>query len=282
MGPANSTRPGYPGSSWAAALRFAVVPLPALVLLPVAIVGRGLLRLVGARTAAERFSARVQRVWARATLTCFGVRKRSSGAPRGAALVAANHLSWLDVLVLGAELDCRFVAKAEIAGWPVFGPLARTVGTLFVDRRRRRDASRVAAEMGRLLEAGVSVVQFPEGEVTVGRRVERFQPALFEPAAQRGLPCHPVALTYRTPRSSFATTHTVGWWGGVGLWGHAYRLLRVGPVEAECRWSPTPLASNDRKRLAALAEEAVRSEFLPLGLGPLPPGDLRGPVETGC
>ncbi|MEO0650085.1 MAG: lysophospholipid acyltransferase family protein [Planctomycetota bacterium] len=272
------SEPGYPRPLWASCLRYAVAPLPALGLLPLAILGRALLRMAGLRETAERYSARIQRLWARSTLACFGVRRRSNGAPRGAALVAANHLSWLDILVLGAELDCRFVAKSEIRGWPVFGPLARTVGTLFVDRRRRRDAARVASEMGELLDAGVSVVQFAEGEVTRGRQVERFQPALFEPAAQRSLPCRPVALTYRTPRSAYAATHTIGWWGGVGLWSHALGVLRAGPVEADVRWAPESVEGPDRKRLAALAEAAVRSEFLPLDLGPLPPGDPRPPA----
>lgn len=229
----------------------------------------------GRRQDAERTSARIQRAWAAWTLRLLGVRVESVGGPSGPSLIVANHLSWLDIFVLASQVDCRFVAKSEIARWPGVGLLARTVGTVFVDRGRRSDAARVAARMGDLLESDVSVVQFPEGAVMEGLVIGRFHPALFEPAARAALPCHPAALTYDTPQCGLGTRFSVGWWGGVGLVPHAFRLVRCGEVVARCAWSPTPHADVDRKVLATIAQRSVEEAFEPLTSGPIPPGDPR-------
>jgi 1-acyl-sn-glycerol-3-phosphate acyltransferase len=264
-----------PRGPWASFWPVFLAPWPTVFLLPFAIGGRALLLACGLRTTAERYSARVQRLWARSTLRAFGVRVHAPAPPREAALIAANHLSWLDILVLGGLQNCRFVAKAEISRWPVFGTVARSVGTVFIDRSARQDTRRVAEEMERLLAAGISVVLFPEAGVGDGTAVRRFHPALFAPAARAGMPCRPVALTYRTPDSPFGSSYAIGWWGGVGLAWHAARLRRFGRVEAHCRWAEAALRGDDRKLLAEAARDQVARDFEPLGAGPIPPGDPR-------
>jgi len=271
-----------PRSSLRGLLHVALSPLPAAALIAPAVLGRLTLLGLGRRAQAERYSARVQRLWARWTLRMFGVRSEAPAAPPGGPfLVSSNHVSWLDVLVLATELDCRFVAKSEIAGWPLFGLLARSVGTLFVDRTSRRDAVRVGEEMMALLESGVSVVIFAEGRVSRGATVEPFHPALFEPAARADLPCLPAALGYVGPRGGVGSAYSAGWWGEVGLLWHARRLGRFGPIKATVRYAEGPLRSGDRKELARGAHRAVKAAFEPLGQLPKPADDPRpGPSAS--
>ncbi len=269
----------FPRGAWRSWLALALAPLPSLALFPMAVGGRALLTGIGARAGAERFAARVQRTWARWTLHAFGVRVSETGPDGPPALVVSNHHSWLDILVLASRLDCRFVAKAEIASWPLFGLLARSVGTVFIDRSSRRDALAVGNRIEELLGCGVSVVLFAEGRVTDGRDVARFHSALFEPAVRAGIQCRPVALQYRTPRSPYDARHSVGWWGDVGLVWHAWRLPRFGPVEAGCAWASSAIVDGDRKRLAERARAAVREAYRAPAPGPLPPGDPRPPLD---
>ena len=121
------------------------------------------------------------RLWARACLGILGVRVRVDGpVPEPPFFLVANHLSYLDILVLHATVRGTFLAKAEIAGWPVLGWLARLAGTQFVERERRRDLSRVGGALSQLLARGEGVIVFPESTSTQGAQVLDFKPALFQ------------------------------------------------------------------------------------------------------
>ena len=219
-----------------------------------------------------RLGARVQSLWARASLFILGIELDTSGrhVPSAATLIAVNHLSYLDILVVSALFPSRFVAKSEIGGWPLIGPIVSLSGTLFVKRGERSDVPRVVGEMQRTLDAGVSVTFFPEGWASRGLDVCRFHPGLFETAVRGQFPCLPVTLSYSTPEGTSATAWTVGWWGPVSLGPHLVRMLREGPVVAHVCWGDEPLFGHDRKRLARRLEAEVRSRFVPLRQEPLP------------
>jgi len=229
-----------------------------------------------------RLGARMQRLWARTTLRLLGVRLEPEGdPPRGPFLIAANHSSYLDILVLSVLFPGRFVAKSEIAGWPMLGWMSRAVGTLFVQQARRRDVVRVGAEMTRTLAAGVSVILFPEGRATPGGRLEPFHTALFEPAAREGIPCLAVALHYETPGAAHGPAWTVAWWGGMEMPAHVSRLAALpGGVRARVRWAPRPSRGADRKQLASDVRAALSACFEPLRHEPVPP-DLPWPWLVG-
>ncbi|MEW6072179.1 MAG: lysophospholipid acyltransferase family protein, partial [Planctomycetota bacterium] len=248
----------------------------------------------GAHGLAVRCGARVQRGWARALLPLLGVRVEEAG-PRPAvrALVVANHLSYLDILVLASRVSCRFVAKSEIAGWRIVGPLARTVGTLFLHQARRRDLTRVGAEMEATLAAGVAAAIFPEGGASRGLRVEEFHSSLFAPAADRALPCWTAGLSYRTPGAPYGEAWTVCWWGGMDLWRHLWRLLALPGIRARVRWCEVPAGGGDRKALARAARAVLAAGFTPIPQTPVPPdcpwpelvreiaAEERGPAPAG-
>ncbi|EIP96909.1 1-acyl-sn-glycerol-3-phosphate acyltransferase [Opitutaceae bacterium TAV1] len=177
--------------------------------------------------------------------------ERSRVSPGG--MIVCNHLGYLDILVLGAAVPAVFVAKREVRGWPVFGLFARMAGTLFVDRSRRGDVARVAAEMTATLATGVCVVVFPEGTSGDGSRVLPFRPALLEPAVRQHGPVTPAALDYAVPAGRSAAAE-VCWWGDMDLAPHLLNLATIPRIQARLAFGEAALATGnmDRKMLASL------------------------------
>ena len=253
-----------------AALRLLSVVLVTVLLLPLA-VGSRLPLLVGARGFAMWWGSRIQAGWARLCLLLMGFRLEVRGAPpRERVLIAANHLSYVDILVLGALCPCRFVAKSEIAGWPIIGPLARTVGTLFIHQARRRDLQRVGGEMESTFRAGVSVALFPEGGASRGARIEKLHSSLFEGVVERPIPCWAATLGYRTPDEPWGEAWTVCWWGGMDMWRHLWRLLGLRRVRATVRWREIETADKSRKEIASAVHAALAAGFEPIRQQPVP------------
>jgi 1-acyl-sn-glycerol-3-phosphate acyltransferase len=145
-----------------------------------------------------RRRARLSRWLSMRALAMIGVRLETCGDTTGdgAALLVANHVSWLDVQVLNALRPARFVAKAETRTWPICGGIAAGFDTMFLERGSLRDAARVKARIAEALAAGHSVAVFPEGSTTDGRTLGRFYAALFEAAIEAGVPVRPVAIRY--------------------------------------------------------------------------------------
>ncbi|MFP5406654.1 MAG: lysophospholipid acyltransferase family protein, partial [Gammaproteobacteria bacterium] len=191
------TRP-RPSSKLASALRVSWrAPLALLLLLcGLAIVFLAFPRLDHARRA--RTVAR----WSRVLLKVCGVRlieRPAPGAaaledPAGPALLLLNHVNWLDVFLVLSRTPAHFVAKIEIARWPVVGALVAGAGTLFIERGRRRAVHQLNDRIAELLRAGHRVAVFPEGTTGDGRRLLPFHANLVEPAMQAGVPVVPVGV----------------------------------------------------------------------------------------
>jgi 1-acyl-sn-glycerol-3-phosphate acyltransferase len=266
----------YPLRALRASLRLLAMALASGLLFPLALLTRAA-HALGARRAALVWGARVQCAWAAAIAPFFGLRVRTSGPPpRERFLIVANHVSYLDIVVLSRVFPGRFVAKSEIAGWPAIGWLARSVGTIFVVQRKKTDVLRVAEAMEETLAAGVSVLLFPEAGPSRGAGIEPFKSALFEIPAQRAIPCQAVALRYETPGVSHAPAYSVCWWGGMGFARHFWRLLCLGRIEAEVRWAGAADSAGERKELARAARASLAALFVPIRQEP-PPPDLPWP-----
>lgn len=141
------------------------------------------------------------REWSRRMLKIMGVGLDVRGAVHdsGPLLVVANHISWLDIVVMNACQPARFVSKADARHWPVLGSLISGVGTLFIERENRRDAMRVVHLMAERLVDRDIVAVFPEGTTGDGRSVLPFHANLLQAAIATGTPVLPVALGYRDP-----------------------------------------------------------------------------------
>ncbi len=208
----------------------------------------------------------------RFAMKVVGVRVKVVGAPstERPLLIASNHASWLDIPVLGSVCRMSFVAKSEIAGWPVFGWLARLQRTIFVDRARRTHTATVNQEMAERMIAGSPVVLFAEGTSSDGNRVLAFRTSLLGAAraaiaASGGdsVAVQPVSVAY-THRNGLPLGRLgrpfVAWYGDMTFGSHLWSILRDGAIDATVTFGEVMRAdaATDRKRLAAIAEREVR------------------------
>lgn len=187
--------------------------------------------------------------------------------PSQACLIAANHVSWLDIPVLSAALPVSFIAKQEVAGWGIFGSLARLQRSVFINRERRHTTAESRDEIQERLKAGDTLVLFAEGTSTDGNRVLPFRSSFFASAEADGLIVQPVTLAYdghwglpmtRRRRPFYA------WYGDMELPGHLWEALVAGPIEVTVIFHPpmTVSAVGGRKVLARRAEDAVRKGLI--------------------
>lgn len=168
-------------------------------------------------------------------------------------LYAANHITWLDILAIGGAVPARFVAKSEIAGWPLVGLLAKVGGSVFVTRDRRSTTRAQADHLMAALRRDRPVVLFAEGGTGDGRTLDPFRAPLFVAAAEAGALVQPVAIDYGPRRADLA------WPDAVGFGADALRIIeRGGRIPVVLRFLP-PLdpARFDRKALAIQAHIAV-------------------------
>ena len=229
----------------------------------------------------------------RVFLRLFDVRVTQSGTPPDpgeAALVLANHISWLDILVLGSLRPLSFVAKSEIAGWPVIGTLARLQRTVFIDRARRAATADVNATVANRLASGDLIVLFAEGTTGDGTRLLPFRSSLVGAAraaidGTAGGPdrirLQPLAITYPR-RNGLPMVRSerpgVAWYGDMELAPHLSDFFANGPIDVHVVWG-APIAfeaGTDRKRATALAEASVREALQRAVTGRPPKGAVWG------
>ncbi|MEO3870994.1 lysophospholipid acyltransferase family protein [Nonomuraea sp. B12E4] len=188
-----------------------------------------------------------------------------TSAPSGTgALVVANHISWLDPLVLAATIPSRALAKREIAGWPIIKTLLAGSGALLIDRERLSQLPAAVKTIADALGAGDTVVAFPEGTTWCGRGMGRFRPAVFQAAIDANAPVRPVTLRYREGRAEVPSTRAC-YVGDDSLLASALRVAATRRLVVQVTISapvrltspaPRPMA---RAVLAEIAEAQVRT-----------------------
>ena len=196
------------------------------------------------------------RWWARSVCRTLGVRATTTGTPPQDALVVSNHISYLDIPLLASYIDAVFVAKADVADWPLVGTVCRGIDTIFIDRNAKRDVIAVGEEMERRLAAGLGVVVFPEGTSGTGEEVLPFRSSLLEVAARDEVPVHWAAIRYAVPDSEPPVTESVAW-GDMPFLPHVWGLLQIAEIRAEVIFGAKPIVDRDRKALAAKLQSAV-------------------------
>lgn len=203
--------------------------------------------------------------WARGAVRILGIRVEVTGSPPPPPFfLVANHLSYLDIIVLFTEVKALFLAKSEVARWPVIGLMARSTGTLFVERARKSDLKRVIGVMQTRLAQGFGIVVFPEGTSTDGSTVGPFKASLFEVPAQSGLGVSYASVSYVTPDEAPPARMKVCWWGGMPFLSHFLELLTLPPFRALVSFGADPIVAPDRKTLALESQRAVEAIFTPV------------------
>lgn len=203
---------------------------------------------------------RLVRQWSRRLLalcgvTCVADDRRAPAAPPRA-LIVSNHTSWLDILVINAHRPCRFVAKADIRGWPLIGRLCDLNGTIFISPERRRDVREVHRGLIAGLAAGERVAFFPEGGTSDQGTVLPFHANLFEAAIEAGVPIQPCAVRYTDSQGRLhpATRFT----GEITFGQSVASILRSRGLRAELLLLPAiETGGIHRRDLAAAARSAI-------------------------
>src|SRR5690606_26432800 len=174
----------------------------------------------------------------------------------GPVLFVANHVSWIDIVVLHSQRMMGFVAKREIEGWPLVGWMAGRAETIFHQRGNAESLGGVLHEMLARLRSGRSVGVFPEGRTRNGREVGPFHARIFLAAVESGARVQPVALRYGEGGSAQAT---VAFQPGEDFLGNFLRLLGEPPRVAEVHFlAPIIAADADgRRRIAEQARDRI-------------------------
>jgi 1-acyl-sn-glycerol-3-phosphate acyltransferase len=265
------------GAARAAAIGLAVLPL-----LP--------LQALAIRTGRGR---RIPPLFHRWVCRALSVRVTVEGTPpaRGErALIVANHVSWLDIPVVGSTGPLAFIAKSEIAGWPGIGLFARLQRTIFLDRSRRAATADIAAATGERLGQGERIVLFAEGTTGDGSRIMPFRSSLLGAVRQAlgndadgEILIQPLAVLYlgrnglpggRAGRAALA------WYGDTELAPHLVEMLNGGPIDVRLVWGEPIRMGRDgaRKEVARAAEAAVRQAAVTAFTGRQ---EREAPVEQG-
>lgn len=217
----------------------------------------------------RRLQPAMMRAWCRWLARLWGVRIEVRGVPATApAMLASNHRSWLDIIVLGATLPGAFISKAEIDGWPLVGYLARHGGrTLYISRGEMRSFKSLGGNLIARLSDGERVIFFPEGTVSGERELLRFRPRLFGAAIAVGCLVQPVAIVYASGDGGAVAPMMTGDKFGF----HAFKLLRCRRIGVTLTFFESMSAvDQDARALARRTHDVVSSVLLP---GALRDGD---------
>ena len=222
--------------------------------------------------------------WSRLGARCLGIVPVAVGEmPPAGSLVVANHQGYADVVTIGGLFPSIFAARHDMRAWPMFGALAASGATIFINRDNKRAGYRGVAQVEAALRAGATVVVFPEGTSTDGSGLLPFRTGVFQAAVDAAAPVVPAAITYTAIDGEPVTAgnrDVVGWFRGEPFLGHIIRLGGCRRTDAEVAFGPPMLPPHgDRRALAAAAEAAVRS-LLGLAAGERPATVGRAPDST--
>jgi len=208
---------------------------------------------------------RIIQIWSRMVLRIVGVRlvapKNPAAWSRRGCIAAANHISWLDILVLNASATMRFIAKAEIARWPLAGWLVSSVGTLYIERGRRHAVHALNRAVRERLQAGETIGIFPEGTTSDGSLLLPFHANLLQPALDTGAEIRPVALRYsQLGQRSRAAAYV----GDDSLAQSLWWIITAPHLTAEAFWLPALPADITNRHAAGRALRAAIGDALAL------------------
>lgn len=193
--------------------------------------------------------------WCLRTGRALGITVHVTGEPARTGIVASNHLSYLDILVLATVSPQVFLAKSEVRNWPMFGRYAEWAGTQFIDRTRRADVARQNEEFRHIVENDAVQTLFLEGTSSGGTAVLPFKSSLLEPVVENGWLVTPAAIVYTCKGG--VPAENVCWWRDMPFTSHALGLLFLDSITAHVAFGTAVAPGDDRKALAAMLHEKV-------------------------
>lgn len=212
----------------------------------------------GSLTTAQRLL--LVQAWSQRLLQHLGIALEVRGQlpVSGPLLVLANHMSWLDIMVMNAAFPARFVSKSDVKHWPLIGALITGGGTLYIERESRRDAMRVVHHMADALGAGDVLAVFPEGTTGDGRELLPFHANLLQAAIAARAPVQPVALAFVDAASGQRSDAPV-YVGNTTLLASIWRTLSTPGVVAVVTYGAIEHANGrDRRTWAADLRQTIQ------------------------
>jgi 1-acyl-sn-glycerol-3-phosphate acyltransferase len=178
---------------------------------------------------------------------------REGELPKDGALLISNHISWLDIIVIGQYLPVYFVAKSDISSWPIIGYLSRQGGTIFIRRGNKKSIKATTEKMIWVLKQNSNIVAFPEGTTTSGNEVLSFHASLFQPALLTKSVIQPVVIQY-----DGAAKHQAPFIGEDDFVRHLIKMLCLDKVEVRLSFLPVIKSlGKDRHTVSVEAREKI-------------------------
>lgn len=218
--------------------------------------------------------------WSRWLLRACGIRLKEEltpgasplGSLKGQSLIVANHISWLDIFLMLASTSAHFVAKSEIASWPVVGRLVAGAGTLFIERGKRHAVHQLNERIQSMLATGRRIAVFPEGTTSDGKRLLQFHGNLLEPALRGDVPIIPVGVRYTDLQGRHS--EAIDFTGDISL-GQSLSNVLGAPGFIATLYPLPPLVERGTRQQAAKAARHALAARLALPIDDAVPETLR-------
>jgi len=204
--------------------------------------------------------------WSAGTLKLLGISVEVIGntetlTPNGPRLIVANHISWLDPLVIQTLQHSIFVAKQEVSRWPVIGRIAKGCDVVFIDRGSPSSARKMVQSMTHALQRNMCIAGFPEGTSSEGHQVGLFHSSLFEVAVANACEVIALSLRYKDPKTQ-AMRLEPAFVGDIGFLQSLHRVICAPPIVVQVVVSePIAPHGHTRRTLAQLAQKKVESQL---------------------
>ncbi len=203
--------------------------------------------------------------WARSFAWISGMELEVIGRPpEPPFLLVGNHVGYIDICSVRAVATGVFVAKHDIADWPLAGRMITDMGNIFINRSLKRDIPRAAAGVEERLNGGEGVIIFPEGTSTKGDEVLPFNSSFLDFAARTDMPVSYVSISYRTAPGEPPASESIAWWDDTPFLKHMLNLFAVRRFTCTLTFGDTTVASPNRKHLATELTTRVRERFIPM------------------
>ncbi|MCX8063721.1 MAG: 1-acyl-sn-glycerol-3-phosphate acyltransferase [Candidatus Hydrogenedentes bacterium] len=219
----------------------------------------------------ERLDRNIRRVllhrWAKLFVFFCGIKIEIVGnPPKLPCFIVANHISYVDTLVLHYATKCIFVSRGDVEHWPLIGVIAKAIYIIFIDRSNRLDTKRVNEEIKHALTMGDGVAVFAESRISCGKDVQPFRSALLSAPIELNLPVYYATITYETlpGYNTPPVSYFVAWWRPEPFFYHLFRLLSYKGFKSRVIFGDKPLYESDRKQLAQKLWEKVKENFTPV------------------
>ena len=206
------------------------------------------------------FSFSWVKCWARLTASLLGMNIRVKGTvPESPFFLVSNHISYLDILFLWTQVDATFVSKAEVQNWPLIGYIAKSLGTIFIQRRNKKELLSVNQQILNQLKKEHGLIVFPEGTSSDGSDILPFRSALLEPLMVKDAKVIVAYLSYSSPSDKSNPSETICWWNlEESFVTHFYRLCKIKSFVATVVFSAQKEYSKDRKILACELHSTIK------------------------